>query len=163
MKKTRFNFSKSRIEELRPGLGLRLQPSGHRSFNWFRKVAGHPTFKMLGDFPEVSVEQARAKASELNTKLNAWKGNDWDGPDPFQRRTRITVGAALDDYCERHLAAHAKDPARAVRGARDTFARHAEPLRVAITPPIVHSSCSAQFSTGPSTRPSIAERIRPAA
>jgi integrase len=134
----RFAFSKSKIEALRPhptkrlhfkdtsvaGLGLRLQPSGHRSFNWFRKVAGQPTFKLIGTFPQVSVEQARKIASDFNSKLNTWQASSFDGPDPFQRRVRVTLGQTFEHYCTAHLQQHAKNPDSAVKAAKWLFERH---------------------------------------
>ncbi len=75
----RFNFRKKSLEALTPpkekravfydvtrGLGLLVQPTGHKSFFWFRKVNGDPTWKTIGEFPDLTIEQARAKAAEYN-------------------------------------------------------------------------------------------------
>jgi hypothetical protein len=49
------------------GLGLLVQPTGHKSFFWFRKVRGAPTWKTIGAFPDLTVEQARSSADQFNT------------------------------------------------------------------------------------------------
>src|ERR1700678_4186991 len=51
------------------GLGILVQPTGHKSFYWFRKVNGKPTWKTIGDFPALTIENARMKASEFNAAL----------------------------------------------------------------------------------------------
>jgi hypothetical protein len=82
----RLNFTKRRIENLAPeeerqayydlrtpDLGLRVSPSGRKSFFWFRQVRGKPTFKALGAFPGTTIEVARAAATELSGKLDGLK------------------------------------------------------------------------------------------
>jgi hypothetical protein len=46
------------------GLILRIEPSGAKTFCWLRKGAGQVRFKRIGPFPDLTVEQARGKASE---------------------------------------------------------------------------------------------------
>jgi hypothetical protein len=66
------NFTKRALEALKaaeqrltyhdketPGLSLLLQPTGHRSFFWFRRVNGSPLWLTIGEFPALSVENAR--------------------------------------------------------------------------------------------------------
>ncbi len=101
------------------GLGILVQPTGERSFFWFRKVQGFPTWKTIGRFPDVSVEQAREKTSDLNKSLAKWRSDGFEGPDPFERpRGRVTLATVLEDYIERYVRASAKDAERAIRDAR---------------------------------------------
>lgn len=135
----RVNLTKKGIEALRagkerrtlydsrvPGLGVMVQPTGHKSFFWFRKVRGRPTWQTIGEFPALSVENARGEAEDRNSKLAQWKARGWDGPDPFERRRDLTLGAVLEDYVERQLRSHAKNPDAAVKAARWKFDRYLE-------------------------------------
>ena len=124
----RLNFTKKAVEALpiprerremhydsqTRGLGVMVQPTSHRSFFWFRKVRGRPTWQTIGDFPDLSVENARARASDLNSRLAKWKAADYEGPSPFERRRDLTLGALVADYLERQVRPHAAHPERAV-------------------------------------------------
>ena len=101
------------------GLGVLIQPTGHRSFFWFRKIAGRPTWRTIGQFPDFTPDQARTQAQEWNAEVGKWKGNDYEGPSPFERpRSDLTLSLLLDQYIEKHLRQHAKRPDPAERNAR---------------------------------------------
>src|SRR5947209_19296111 len=135
----RFHFTKRAIEALPApsgkralyhdagmrGLGLNVQPSGHRSFFWFRKVQGAPTWKTLGDFPDLKIEDARADAHRMNGAIAKWKSSGYEGDNPLRsRRGDLTLGALLEDYIARRLLTRAKNPNRAVKSARWLFDDH---------------------------------------
>src|SRR6185437_7196286 len=139
MRKTteRLNFTKKALDSLTApqtratyydtqvrGLGLLVQPSGHKAFFWLRKVQGYPTWKTIGAFPDLSIENARAKAQEYNSSIAKWKADDYEGPAPLERRGSPTLGDILDDYIERHLRANAKNPGRAIKHTRWQFDRY---------------------------------------
>ena len=130
----RVNLTKKAIEQLMPGekrltvydthvhgLGVLVQPTGHKSFFWFRKVRGVGEWKTLGDFPSLTVEQARTKAQERNAKLARWKSDDYDGVNPLERKPNLTLGDVLEHYLEHHLKKHSTNPDKAVKGARWQF------------------------------------------
>jgi integrase len=108
----RINFTKKTLEALAPpvarravwhdsqtrGLGLLAQPTGHKSFFWFRKVNGDPTWKTIGEFPDLSIEQARAVAAGYNKMLAEWKSREYAGPNPFKRQDVLTIGALFEKY-----------------------------------------------------------------
>jgi len=74
MQETRFAFTKTKLAALplpadgravyrdshTPGLILRVTNNGHRSFYFYRKVKGRPVRHLLGKFPQMTVEAARA-------------------------------------------------------------------------------------------------------
>jgi integrase len=109
------------------GLGILVQPTGHKSFYWFRKVNGRPTWKTIGDFPALTIENARMKASEFNAALARASADNFQSDVPIfeKRRAVLTVGIVLEDYIERHLKTDAvKNPARAAKSAQWQFDRY---------------------------------------
>jgi integrase len=129
------NFSKRLLENLPKkekrynvfdsetrGLGIAVYPSGQKTFFHLRKVQGWPERTTIGPFPDLTIENARGKASELNGKLSRWKANDYDGPHPLERATRaLTLGELLDEYIARHIRANTKNPERAEKSVRWMF------------------------------------------
>jgi integrase len=97
------------------GLGVLIQPSGHRSFFWFRKVRGIPTWRTIGAFPDFSIEQARAEANKLSGDVATWKQNGFDDDSPFERHSIPTFEALVKDYVEKHIKSHASRPERAAK------------------------------------------------
>jgi len=141
-KTERFNFTKKKLEDLTPGderrtvydlhvneLGLLVQPTGHKAFFWFRKVRGYPTWKTIGAFPDLTVEQARSQASELNAKTARWKASSYDGDNPFTERRDLTVGELVADYVERQVKPHAANPTRAVRDVEGMLKTYLSPWK----------------------------------
>lgn len=53
-------------DEKTPGLILMVTPAGAKTFYWYRWLAGKPERIKLGTFPAMTIEQARAKAAEVN-------------------------------------------------------------------------------------------------
>ena len=100
------------------GLGVMVQPTGSKMFFWFRKVRGRRTWRTLGDFPDLSVENARDQANENNSKLARWKSGGYEGPNPFERHGDPTLSAALEDYIVKRVRAKAKNPERAEKDVR---------------------------------------------
>lgn len=109
-----------------PGLGLLIQPTGHKSFYWFRKVDGKPKWTTIGDFPALTVEQARVRAGEFNSSLAKWKSTNYEGPSPFKRRDGITFGQLFDQYHDVYRKAQAKNPDR-LPEERKQFDRYLKP------------------------------------
>jgi integrase len=55
------------------GLAVRVSFTGSKVFVLYRRIAGKPERIVLGPFPDITVEQARGRASELNAKIAAGK------------------------------------------------------------------------------------------
>src|SRR4051794_8725415 len=51
------------------GLAVAVSPAGRKTFVLYRKIAGHPERISIGPYPDLSIEQARGKASELNAVI----------------------------------------------------------------------------------------------
>jgi integrase len=137
------NFTKKTLEKLSAhelrysvfdddvsGLGLAIYPSGQKTFFHLKKVQGWPQRTTIGSFPDLSVEQARGKASELNGKLSMWKSNDYEGQNPIERPKKAsTLGEVLVHYIDHHLKGNAKNAAYAVKYANWQFDAYLAPLR----------------------------------
>ncbi|MBZ5528818.1 MAG: site-specific integrase [Acidobacteriia bacterium] len=101
-----------------PTLGLRLESSGARVFFWFRAVSGKPTWKRIGNFPDVSLDAARKKAAEYNVALATWQKDGCVGPSPFEatRPSRQpTLHELTEDYINRHTLLYATNPPKAAK------------------------------------------------
>jgi hypothetical protein len=70
-----------------------------------RKVQGWPRRETLGLFSDLSVENAKGKAAELNASLAKWKADGYVGPDPGERRNGAapTLAALRPKWPERQL------------------------------------------------------------
>jgi integrase len=118
MAKPRFNFTLKAIEALPtpekkralyrdtqvPELGLMIQPTGHRSYFWYRKVRNQPTWKTLGKFEDLSLEQARDASRQLSNDRAVWKNNKYKGENPFaSRREELTFGECVEEFIKRKI------------------------------------------------------------
>jgi hypothetical protein len=81
------------------GLGVSITGAGTKSFIVYRWVNEKPERVTLGRFPDLSIEQARGKAAEVNATIA--KG---ENPNDKRRKDRaeITFGALFEEYLERH-------------------------------------------------------------
>jgi integrase len=126
VKEKRFNVFDSETR----GLGIAVYPSGRKTFFHLKKVQGWPRRTTLGVFPDMSIELARGKASELNGKLSKWRLNEYAGQDPLERPAKTsTFGDILAHYVENHVKSNAKNPDHAVKYANWQFNTYLAPLR----------------------------------
>lgn len=94
-----------------------VYPSGVRSFFHYRSVRGYPKRTSIGQFPEVSVEQARGKASALNADLSKWRLNEFRGDGPFKTNRDPTLDDIATQYVEKYVKARASRPEKAAKYA----------------------------------------------
>jgi len=111
----RINFTKKKIEGLEPpngkqqeryydsktrGLFILVTTAGAKTFYVRRKVKGRSELYVLGRFPELTVEKARAKAGAFHSAVT-------DGKNLVEarraERAEHTLGELFDEYMERHL------------------------------------------------------------
>jgi integrase len=106
-------------DEQQKELGLKIEPTGGKTFFWFRAVAGRPTWKTIGRWPDINLDAARKKAQAHNVALAEWTADGQRGLNPFaSARGELTLDRLVDAYCERHLSGHAKRPDNAVAWTR---------------------------------------------
>src|SRR5579863_8706964 len=84
-----------------PGLAVRVTTRGNKSFVVYRRIAGRPRFITLGQFPQVSVEQARKLAAQIH-------GDIANGQDPARAKREARSEMTLQALWDRYLEIHAK-------------------------------------------------------
>ena len=100
------------------GFGVRIYPSGRKSFVTTYRVHGRQRFHTLGRYGEMTVQQARAEALEVLAK--ARKGEDIGGA-KLARRKAPTVADLAERYMEEYAAANKK--ARTIKRDRRAWDR----------------------------------------
>lgn len=89
--------------DVTPGLILRITEKGQRSFCFYRKVKGRPVRLLLGTFPEMTVEQARAACRVTSGAVT-------QGKDPQAERQAArheqTVSGLFSFWLETHAKQH---------------------------------------------------------
>lgn len=113
----RFAFSKSAIDALKApetgrvfvrdtkvrGLAMLITATGSKSAYIYRKWRGKPVKVFICKWPDLPVEQIRARGEEINSQLA--KGEDPAG-DRRQARQCLTLGELFAWYLENHARPH---------------------------------------------------------
>ena len=88
-----------------PGLGLRIYPSGRKSFVLSYRIAGRKRLMTLGNYGTLTLEQARKLAKKHLVEII-------DQKDPLQQKQSAahtkTIKALCETYMERHATVHKK-------------------------------------------------------
>ena len=79
------------------GLAIAVAPTGRRTFLLYRKVAGKPERISIGLYPDLSIEQARKRAEELNGAIASGKN---PATEKRQIRAENTLGELLNTFVE---------------------------------------------------------------
>jgi integrase len=108
------------------GLTFRVTSGGLRTWTMYIKVKGRDRRFPIGDYPAVSLAEARERAAKLRAEVR-------EGRDPIAERKKaaadraaalaLTVAKVLDSYAALHLA-QLKDGVRRGRELRAAFERH---------------------------------------
>lgn len=87
------------------GLKLTISKAGTYTFMVYRKIKGRPERIKLGNFPSLTVEQARKSANMVNATIA--RGNN---PNDSKRaeRAELTLQDLFDEYLETHSKPHKK-------------------------------------------------------
>ena len=87
------------------GLCIGIGSTGKRSFILYRKINGKPERIAIGPYPDLTIEQARGKASELNAAIA-------NGANPAEikrgRVAEVVFGELFNQYLERHAKMNKK-------------------------------------------------------
>ena len=110
----RFPFRKRELERLKPsdrrrwvyddrtdGLALQITPNGKRSFYYCKRIEGRYRKVKLGDFPEITVEQARTLATRQAGKIA-------EGQNPAEAKREARAAMTMGDLFNYYMKHHAK-------------------------------------------------------
>ncbi len=81
------------------GLAMRVTSTGTKTFVSIKKVNGWPELVTHGQYPDLSIEQARGLASAVNAQIA--KGENSNDKRRMIRK-EDTLGALFDTYLKRH-------------------------------------------------------------
>lgn len=95
------------------GFGIRVHPSGRKTFFYLYRVDGQRRFLNLGDYPTTKLKEARQDYEEARTKVKLLKHGREEGSDPVEhrkskkdvreeRRKAHTMTELVNEYIERH-------------------------------------------------------------
>ena len=132
----RIDFSKRTIDALKPqpnryltgdvrvqGLFIVTHPSGAKVFLWYRRVVEKPVKKTIGNYGDLTVEQARTRAEEFNARLGKWKNDGCVTVSPFDKGpTKITLKEVFELYVVEHLSKK-PNPQKSEAAARELYER----------------------------------------
>jgi len=90
-----------RWDDQLPGFGIRVFPTGRKSFVLSYRSNSRKRLMALGTYGVLTLDQARGKARSL-------LGNVIDGRDPLQERQKEARGQKVKDLCTAYLERHAK-------------------------------------------------------
>ena len=120
MSDNKINFTKKALEDLTlpshgkrnfyydiktRGLAISVTSKGTKTFVVYRKVDGKPERVTLGVFPDLSIENARNLASEVNSKIAQGKN-----PNAEKRNIKedLDLAQLFEQYMERYSKIHKK-------------------------------------------------------
>jgi integrase len=116
--KTRTDFTDPDVK----GLALRVTPNGSKSwaYTYRRKSDGRKRRVTLGEFPAISLHQARAKASGYRAAIA-------EGADPASEKTAHKKMETVDQLLDRYLTDYAPAESRWTAEVRRIFKKDVRP------------------------------------
>jgi integrase len=130
--KQKFNLTKKAIDALASpsngqrayfydtkvrGLAVAVSAMGKKTFILYRKVAGRPERITIGPCCDLSIEQARGKAEEMNAAIA-------DGKNPAEQKRAVRDEMTLSELFQRYLDDYAKVHKRTWRTDESQFKLH---------------------------------------
>lgn len=87
------------------GLCVCVTNSGSKTFYSYKKINGLPERIKIGKFPDLSIEQARGQAGEINSRIA-----NGENPSDMTRakRAELTFAELFQQYMDRHAKPHKK-------------------------------------------------------
>jgi len=120
MESKKYNFTKNFIESLKPakagkrdyykdakvsGLEIMVTAKGNKSFKVTKKKGGRIIRVTLGGYPDLSIENARQKAFEVNSQIA-------QGINPNEEKNQIRQEIAFGDLFEQYMERYSKKSKR---------------------------------------------------
>jgi len=98
-------------DELMPGLVLRTSKSGTKTFSLHKRINGKMRRLTIGQFPVVSLADARERVRQVLYEIETGRFEDRTG---VEVETKPTLGGVIPDYIEKHAKVHNRDWKRKV-------------------------------------------------
>ena len=135
------------------GFGLRIYPTGRKSFLITYRSHGKQRFLTLGRYGVLTLQQARAKALELLSRI-------FNGEDPSEQRRSKRQAPTVQDLADRHIDDHAKinNKARSAKRARQLWDRAVLPKLGKRKVADIQRPDSATLMTSMATTPALANK-----
>ena len=108
-------------------LALKIEPTGTRTFFWYRTVNGKPCFKTIGSWPETPLTNARIEAQKLNVAKTTGVVSDAT-PFPEAKPAEKTFGEIAEQYVVDHVLARANRPDEAAKYTRWAIQKYLTPF-----------------------------------
>jgi integrase len=99
------------------GLTLAVSPAGKKVFVLYRKIEGRPERITIGPYPDLTIEQARGKAAELNSAIAR-------GQNPATSRRTVRDENTLAELFKTYLEHHAKPHKKSWQADEELFNLH---------------------------------------
>jgi integrase len=138
MRVRKFKFTIDKIKKLSPpingkqyyirdaevnGLAISISKSGKKSFIFWRKIHGIARTKLLGYFPDISIEQARGIASSWNAAIAT-------GQNPFEAASAFKGEPTLQEAFSEYISRHASKKRKTWAEMQKIFERHVKSLKM---------------------------------
>ncbi len=104
------------------GLCIRITSNGKKSFYFYRKVQSRVVSQKLGDYPDMSIEQARGRAGELNGRIAG-------GEKPWELSAAARAEITLENLFAIYIDRHAKKTRKTWEVMQNDFDRYAKKIR----------------------------------
>lgn len=90
-----------RWDDQLPGFGLRIYPTGKKTFTLSYRANGRKHIMTIGAYGVLTLDQARDKAKRLI-------GQVLDGKDPLEDRKQVSQGATIKKLCHEYIERYGK-------------------------------------------------------
>jgi integrase len=129
LRTTKFNFTKQTLEKLSlssnnsrayfydlkvRGLGVSITSKGTITFIVYRKISGKPERVTLGRYPDLSIENARNMALEVNSQFA-------QGKSPAEEKRKAKAELRFQDVFAHYLEKHAKVHKKSWKNDEDQY------------------------------------------
>lgn len=104
------------------GLCIRVTGGGKKSFYFYRKINNRVVSQKLGDYPDMSIEQARGKCAELNGRIAG-------GEKPWELKAVARAEMTLESLFAIYIDRHAKKTRKTWKEMIEEFDRYAGTIR----------------------------------
>ena len=109
-----------------PGLAVGIGSTGVRTFVLYKRINGTPERIKLGRYPDMSVEQARRQAMELNGQIASGKN---PAEAKREKRAEMTLQELFDLYIDRYAVPHGIKTVGTMRELFDVYVGKLDALK----------------------------------